>query len=91
MKELAISVQTAGWLNQMGGEANADNAFKFIKDCGFEAVDYNIDNHLGWAMVNKGDKGDFYTKSIEELLEYYGLNAKGIVEKVKQAISMKVE
>ena len=26
----------------------------------------------------------------KELLEYYGLNAKGIVEKAKQAISMKV-
>ncbi len=71
MKELAISVQTSGWLNPMGGEANADNAFKFIKDCGFEAVDYNIDTHLGWAMINKSEKGDFYTKSLEELLEYY--------------------
>ncbi len=71
MKELAISVQTGGWLNPMGGEANAEEAFRLIKDCGFEAVDYNIDTPLSWSMINKSDKGDFYTKSIEELLEYF--------------------
>lgn len=71
MKELAISVQTGGWIGALGGEANAAESFKFIKDCGFEALDYNIDSPLGWAMISKSDKGDFYTKSIEELLEHF--------------------
>ena len=71
MKELLISTQTSGWLNPLFGEARITEAFEFIKECGFEALDYNLDTKLIPAQINKSDKGTFYTKSIDEILEYY--------------------
>ncbi|MBQ6614523.1 MAG: sugar phosphate isomerase/epimerase [Clostridia bacterium] len=71
MKELSISVQTAGWLNPLFGEGRADEAFEFIKKCGFESLDYNIDTKLVPKQIDKNDKGTFFIKSTDEILEYY--------------------
>lgn len=69
--ELKISIQTGGWFNPMFGDANAKDAFTFLQNCGFEAVDYNIDTKLIPAQINKSDRGTFYTQSIEEILTYF--------------------
>lgn len=71
MKELSISVQTAGWLNPMFGEDKSAEAFEFIKKCGFESLDYNIDTKLIPKQIDKNDRGTFFTKSVDEILEYY--------------------
>lgn len=64
---LEISVQSACWYS----DNDPDAGFKFIKECGFEAVDFNIDNHLPPSAITKGPLTDFYDKSVEELLEFY--------------------
>ena len=64
---LEISVQTACWLN----ESDPDASFRFIKECGFEAVDYNIDNHLPADCIPKGELTTFFDQSVEELIAYY--------------------
>lgn len=64
---LEISVQTACWWN----EKDPEGSFRFIKECGFEAVDYNIDNHLPWPAIAKGELTTFFDQSTEELIEYY--------------------
>ncbi len=64
---LEISVQTACWWN----ESDPEGSFRFIKECGFEAVDYNIDNHLPAACIPKGELTPFFDQSVEELLAYY--------------------
>ena len=54
-----------------GGEPNADAAFAFIKDCGFDTLDLNIDHALSSAKISKGEASDFTDQSIEQMLEYY--------------------
>lgn len=64
---LEISVQTACWWN----ESDPEGSFRFIKERGFEAVDYNMDNHLPADRIPKGDLTTFFDQSVEELIEYY--------------------
>lgn len=64
---LEISVQTAWWWN----ESDPEGSFRFIKERGFEAVDYNIDSHLPSAGIPKGELTTFFDQSVEELIEYY--------------------
>ena len=64
---LEISVQTACWWN----ESDPEGSFRFIKERGFEAVDYNIDNHLPADCIPKGELTTFFDRSVEELIEYY--------------------
>lgn len=70
-KEILVSMQTSGWLNPMFTDARSKEAFEFIKKCGFDALDYNLDTKLVASQINKSEKGSFYTKSFEELEEYY--------------------
>ena len=42
MKKLEISAQTARWLD----ETDHRGSIKFIKECGFEALDFNINSFL---------------------------------------------
>lgn len=71
-KELAVSVQTSGWFNPLfGGEANAFEAFAFLKSCGFDAIDYNIDTKYPSADVRAEKLGGFYAQDIETILDYY--------------------
>lgn len=73
MKEiLKVSVQTGDWYDELfGGDAGADEAFAFIRSCGFDTVDYNIDHTLPGNKINDGTLNDYYDASVEELLERY--------------------
>ena len=65
-----ISVQTADWYDVLfGAEAGADEAFAYIKSCGFTAVDYNLDQTM--PNINKGDVGTFFDRSVEEIIAFY--------------------
>ena len=69
--ELMKSMQTGVWYNAYGGDANPEPAFAFIRDCGFDAVDFNLNSHIPTGEVRKGNVHGFYDAPVEELLDYY--------------------
>ena len=66
MKKWEVSAQTARWID----ENDHVGSIKFIKDCGFEALDYNI-NSLFNRTYNAETLTSFFDKSVEELYEFY--------------------
>ena len=65
---LKIGVQSNFWYDR----ENPLASFEFIKSCGFDAVDFNIDNYLSTAKLNKeGLQETFFDQSIEEILAYF--------------------
>lgn len=70
-KELMKSMQTGVWYKEMGGDENPEAAFSFIKECGFEAVDFGLNMHIQALKVRVGEVHGFYDAPVEELLAYY--------------------
>lgn len=70
-KELMSSIQSGVWYQTMGGDADPEESFRFIKECGFEAVDFNLGMHIPTGEVRKGNVHGFYDADVETLLEYY--------------------
>lgn len=66
MKKLAIGVRSKWWYD----EKNPDESIKFIKDCGFEAIDYGI-NGLFDSTFDEENLTSFFDKSLEELYAYF--------------------
>lgn len=66
MSRLEVSVQTAKWFD----EKKPAESMKYIKECGFEGVDYNI-NSLFRATFDEEHLTSFFDKSIDKLKEYY--------------------
>ncbi len=65
---LKVGVQSAGWYNH----AEALKSFEYIKDCGFEAVDYNIDMYFSTGKASKeGLYPTLFDKPTEEILEFF--------------------
>ncbi len=64
---LEVGIQTAPWFK----ESDPDASFKFISECGYTAVDYNIDCNLPGSQMKNGDFSGLLSKSIDELYEYY--------------------
>ena len=66
---MLLSVQNGGLTNRMSPK----EYYQMIKDCGFEAVDWNIDH--GWnrqEVLEKGVKTPcIFTKSMEEIRAYW--------------------
>ena len=64
---LKVGVQSAGWYfkdDPMG-------SCKHIKECGFEAMDFNIDHYLSEGRLAKeGVYPSFFDKSVEEILAF---------------------
>ena len=61
---LKIGVQSNFWYDR----ENPLASFEYIKSCGFDAVDFNIDNYLSTAKLNKeGLQETFFDQSIEEI------------------------
>ena len=62
---LKIGVQSASWYNREDPLAS----FEYIKSCGFDAVDFNIDGYVSTAKLNKeGLQETFFDQSLEEIL-----------------------
>ena len=70
-KELLKSMQTGVWYKAMNGDENPEAAFAFIKECGFEAVDFDLGMHIHTKKIRVGDVGEFYNQTVEALLDYY--------------------
>ncbi|MBE6550888.1 MAG: sugar phosphate isomerase/epimerase [Ruminococcaceae bacterium] len=65
---IKIGVQSAGWYNS----EDPDSSFAYIKDCGFDAVDFNIDTFLSGSKLSKeGVFPSIFDKTTEELLDYF--------------------
>ena len=71
MKKPILSVQTGNWFDKLFGEAKVDEAFAFIKECGFEAMDYNLDHNHTPTQINNGQRSVFLDQPMETILEYY--------------------
>ena len=66
MEKLEIGVQSGNWYD----ESRPVESIRFIKECGFEGVDYNINNVFN-ATFDKEKLTSFFDKSLEELYTYY--------------------
>lgn len=64
---LKVGVQSGPWYN----ENDPDGSFRYIRECGFEAVDFNIDTKLPGDNIRKGPLTTFFDQSIEELKDFY--------------------
>ena len=65
---LKIGVQSAGWYDN----EKPLESFEFIKSCGFEAVDFNIDHYLSpGKLAKEGLMPTFFDRSTEEILEFF--------------------
>lgn len=66
MKKLEVGVQSGNWYD----ESRPEESIRFIKECGFEAIDYNI-NNLYDSTFDKATLTSFFDKSLDEIFEYY--------------------
>jgi len=64
---LETCVQSGSWYN----ESDPDGSLRFIRSCGFEGIEYNIDIFLRPRKRLEGESYPFFDKSIEELRTYY--------------------
>lgn len=64
---LKVCVQSAIWYQ----EDAAEESIKFISECGFEGIDYNIDLRLRSEAIEKGDMTDFLSQKTEDIIRYY--------------------
>lgn len=75
MKKLEIGVQSGNWYD----EKRPEESIRFIKECGFEGIDYNI-NNLFDDTFNKEQLTSIFDKSLDELYEYFTPLKKAAVE-----------
>lgn len=66
MKKIAIGVQSSIWYN----EKKPAESFKYIKECGFDAIDYGIADMFN-STWDKEKLTSFFDQSEEELFAYY--------------------
>lgn len=65
---LKVGVQSAGWYDN----SEPLKSFEYIKSCGFEAVDFNIDHYLNTGKLSKeGLMPTFFDQSVEEILAFF--------------------
>lgn len=64
---LEICVQSGNWYD----EKDPEGSFSFIRECGFDGIDYNMDSLLRLKDKLEGKPTPFFNQSIEKLLEYY--------------------
>ncbi len=79
-KELQVAVTPSHWFD----DNNPFESFKFIKECGFDSIDFAICAKYPYADLKVGKRSEFFSKDIEEILEYYrpikeALDKNGIV------------
>lgn len=72
MEKLMVSVQTGDWYDELfGAETGVDEAFAFIKSCGFTALDYNLDHAMPGYLIQQGRRCEFLDQPLDDLFAYY--------------------
>ena len=88
-----ISCQTLSWFHVLfDGERDAEKAFAFIRNCGFEALDYHFEGLYTATQIREGLCSPIFDRSIDEILEYYrpvreAIDSQGIVISQTHGIS----
>ncbi|MBQ3126139.1 MAG: sugar phosphate isomerase/epimerase [Clostridia bacterium] len=65
---LKVGVQSAGWYDK-----NAPlKSFEYIKSCGFESIDFNIDHYLSTGkMAKEGISPSFFDQDVADILAFF--------------------
>ena len=67
VKKNMIAVQSGDWYD----ESNDDKSMAIAKECGIEALDFNIDHVINpWEYI-KGKAFPFCDKSTDEFVEHF--------------------
>ena len=85
MEKLKLSITTGGWF--YGEPDRAQDAFSYIRDIGFEALDYDLSRTLGYWLIEKGERTDYFDAPMPEILERYS-PMKAAMESTGISISM---
>lgn len=65
---LKVGVQSAGWYDRN----EPLKSFEYIKSCGFESIDFNIDHYMNTGKLAKeGIYPTIFDQSIEEILAFF--------------------
>lgn len=64
---IKLGVQSAPWYS----DQDPDSSIRFVKESGFDAIDFNIDVHLPGDKIKTAEFTPFFDQSIEELCEFY--------------------
>ena len=66
---LKVGVQSAGWYDKSAPL----ESMKYIKECGFESIDFNIDHYLDVKTMSKTGEvvESLFDKSTEEVVEFF--------------------
>lgn len=64
---LSLSVQTGGFYD----ESRPAEGFAFLRECGIEAVDYNINDLIPTRELPKGVRAELFDRPMEEFLAYF--------------------
>ena len=62
-----IGVQSCAWYS----DNDPDGSFRYIKECGFNAVDFNIDHKLSVSKIVNGDLVSMFDQPIEQIIDFY--------------------
>lgn len=52
-------------------DADFESGLQMLKEVGFDAVDFNIDNKISVRELTETGKNEFFSKSLKEILEFY--------------------
>ena len=68
-----LSCQTLGWYHNtiFDGDQTADAALAFIRDCGFDGIDYHFEGVYTATQIRNGAKNLVFDQTTEELQAYY--------------------
>ena len=65
---LKVGVQSGDWYDH----TRPYESIEYIKSCGFEAIDFNIDNYLDTQALAKNGIGEtFFDKPVEEIIAFF--------------------
>ena len=65
---LKVGVQSAGWYDRN----DPLKSFEYIKECGFESIDFNIDHYMSTGkLANEGIYPTLFDKDIAEILDFF--------------------
>ena len=68
MTMLKVGVQSAGWYDRN----DPLRSFEYIKECGFESIDFNIDHYMNTGRLAKeGIYPTLFDQPIEEILALF--------------------
>lgn len=65
-RENLISIQSAYWYD----DDRPDDSIKFIKSCGFEAVDFSLEQYFK-RTFNEDNLSSIYDRDIDEIIDHY--------------------